>query len=206
MRNSRGSACLALSIAVLVTAAGLASGASAETLTSAYTSFDTRSCRKARGSETGTFSWTCRGLPGLPVRISLDDERMQVSFGPQGPENLASSQTFPAFNDVHSGRIEWRLRDGKPFATILRWNVMTARDVETATGPTIPSGHVLVVTRLGPGGACHVGYVDTTANRDANALARRVADERAVPFRCGTDKAASEGVVTPGLAMPYGTR
>jgi hypothetical protein len=44
----------------------------------------------------------------------------------------------------------------------------------------------LVVTRLGPGGVCHVGYVDAR-NADANERARRLADERARGFRCGVD-------------------
>ena len=80
--------------------------------------------------------------------------------------------------------------DGKerPFATILRWNLVTAEDQEKATGPIKPSGRVLVVTRLGPGGTCHVGYVDGRS-KDANEHARKIADERARTFKCGKDKA-----------------
>ena len=47
---------------------------------------------------------------------------------------------------------------------------------------------MLVVTRLGPGGVCHVGYVDAKANPDANELARKIADEHARTFKCGKDK------------------
>jgi hypothetical protein len=48
---------------------------------------------------------------------------------------------------------------------------------------------VLVVTRLGPGGVCHVGYVDARANAaNANELARQIADEHARTFKCATDK------------------
>ena len=43
---------------------------------------------------------------------------------------------------------------------------------------------VPVVTRLGRGGVCHVGHVDALANPDADALARKIADERARTFRC----------------------
>jgi hypothetical protein len=50
-----------------------------------------------------------------------------------------------------------------------------------------------VVTKLGPGGVCHVGYVDARANPDANELARKLADEKARTFRCGIDKAQSVG-------------
>jgi hypothetical protein len=50
-----------------------------------------------------------------------------------------------------------------------------------------------VVTRLGPGGVCHVGYVNARANPDANELARELADEKARTFKCGVDRAESAG-------------
>ena len=48
-----------------------------------------------------------------------------------------------------------------------------------------------MVTRLGPGGTCHVGYVDGRS-KDANERARKLADERARTFKCGKDKAEYE--------------
>jgi len=116
---------------------------------------------------------------------------MFVTFGPW-KDTAAMSQTFPAFNDVYQGTVEWRLekQNGKatPFATILRWNVVTPTDSAKATGPIKPSGRVLVVTRLGSDGVCHVGYVDAVANPNANELARKIADESARGFKCGKDK------------------
>ena len=79
---------------------------------------------------------------------------------------------------------------------------MTGSDVEKAKGPVEPSGRVLVVTRLGPGGVCQVGYVDVGANPDANELARKLADEHARDFRCGKDKRIVLGKTDPDLAMP----
>jgi hypothetical protein len=69
----------------------------------------------------------------------------------------------------------------RPFATILRWNYMLSPEDRKA------SGRVLVITRLNPGGVCHVGYVDGRAP-DANEKARKVADEKARSFRCEKDK------------------
>ena len=66
------------------------------------------------------------------------------------------------------------------------------------------TGRVLVVTRLGPGGVCHVGFVDARANPNANELAQQLADERARGFRCGADKPIVAGKVMPRLAMPRG--
>jgi len=105
---------------------------------------------------------------------------------------------LPGFNDVYEGTVEWRIeKDAKgkarPFATILRWNAVTPDDRDKATGPIKSTGRVLVVTRLGPGGVCHVGYVDAKANPDANELARKLADEHARAFRCGKDKRIISG-------------
>lgn len=191
---------------LLVVIASLASGAAAAVgNTSVYTEFDAnRTCRKIAQPDDplNQGAWVCPGHGRLQVRLEVSDDRMGVSFGRVGKDDPVTFQTFPAFNDVYAGRIEWRLKAGAAFATILRWNVMTASDIEKATGPTKPSGRVLVVTRLGPGGSCHIGYVDALANADANDLARRLADEKAQGFRCGQDKTEVRGKRTPGLAFP----
>jgi hypothetical protein len=171
----------------------LCAPAAAESIESAYTRFNAKTCRHQKGNDVEDYgSWRCAGLPDLPVRLAAGDQRMTVSFG-RWKDALAASQTFPGFNDIYQGTVEWRIaRDArgtaKPFATILRWNVVTPSDRDNAAGPIKPTGRVLVVTRLGPGGVCHVGYVDANANLDANALARRIADESARGFRCGNDR------------------
>lgn len=108
---------------------------------------------------------------------------MFVSFGRNAADEHAASETFPRFNSAYKGTIEWRIETkpgGKPrpFATILRWNVKLEDDERDTTG------RVLVVTRLGPGGVCHVGYVDARANPNANELAQQLADQRARTFKC----------------------
>ena len=47
---------------------------------------------------------------------------------------------------------------------------------------------MLVVTRLPPGKACHIAYVDVQANPDANDLARKAADDMSRDFKCGIDR------------------
>lgn len=176
-----------------------ASQAAAQDIRSVYTSFDTDKCRHEKGTEPEDYgSWTCRGLNGMSIRLSAGDQRMFVSYGKASEdEDLAATQTFPGFNDIYKGTVEWRveMKGGKqvPFATILRWNVMTERDHENARGPSPATGRVLVVTRLNPGGVCHVAYVDARAHANANEIARKIADERARSFRCGVDKAAYVG-------------
>jgi hypothetical protein len=135
------------------------------------------------------------------VRLSAGDQRMYVSFGLKAADEPAAAQTFPAFNNMYKGTIEWRLErspDGtqRAFATIVRWNVMIDE------GSRVSRGRVLVVTRLGPGGVCHVGYADALANPDANELAHRIADEKARAFKCEKDRRIVLGKVGPTLSLP----
>ena len=178
-----------------------------QTIESAYTKFNTKNCKHARGVDVESYgSWVCPGYAGLRVRLSAGDQRMFVTYGAWQEDDLARSQTFPGFNDVYQGTVEWRIEKApdsktRPFATILRWNVVLPQDRDRASGPVQPNGRVLVVTRLGPGGVCHVGYVDARANPAARALARKIADERARQFRCGNDKRIVLGKVG-GIEMP----
>jgi hypothetical protein len=167
---------------------GPAAGQPDARIESAYTTFDTDKCQHTRGHAVEDYgSWLCAGYAGIPVWLAAGDQRMYVSFGRNAAREPAASETIPGFNDVTEGTIEWRLErkpNGTvtPFATILRWNFMQNPDDRQA------SGRMLVVTRLGPGGVCQVGYVDAGANPDANELARKLADERARKFSCGKDR------------------
>jgi hypothetical protein len=180
-------------LALLAILPAPALGQSNNAVESAYTTFDSDTCRHTPGRDVEDYgSWLCRGYGDIPVRLAAGDQRMFVSFGRNAARESAAGETLPGFNDVYKGTIEWRLErkpDGKlkPFATILRWNFMTNPDDRQA------SGRKLVVTKLGPGGVCHVGYVDARANPDANELARKLADEKARTFKCGIDKPQSIG-------------
>jgi hypothetical protein len=193
-----GSAMLALCIAAQ------AAGPSIE---SAYTSYDTKACPHRVGRDPEDYGeWRCKGL-GMAVLVSAGDQRMTMSFGPHAKDEPAAGQTLQGFNDVYKARIEWRLMRetrgrGRPFAAIVRWNtfLLDARD----TPDRAVRGQVLVVTRLGPGGVCHIGYVDALANGNANALARNIADERARAFDCGTDKPIILGATGPGFSASSG--
>jgi hypothetical protein len=185
-----------------VTAVLPSAPATGQTIESAYTTFDAKKCKHEHGKDVEDYgAWECPGYRGLRVLLSAGDQRMYVTFGARKKDDIALSQTFPGFNSVYEGTVEWRLEkqpNGKtrPFATILRWNVRAEGDVKQSTG------RALVVTRLGPGGVCHVGYVDARANADANELARRIADEHARTFRCGKDKRVVLGNRSPGFAPP----
>jgi hypothetical protein len=162
-------------------------------ITSAYTSLDLDRCQAEPMAEDNGIDggvWWCAGYAGIPVRVAEGDLRFLVSYGPDAANELAAGQTLPQFNTIHT-TLEWRLDDGRPFATILRYFT------DTGDGRR---GQVLVVTRLGETGTvCHVGYVDALANPEANALAREIADGWAPGFVCGIDEPAWAGVGAGGL-------
>jgi hypothetical protein len=188
----------------MVLALCLAEAAAGQSMRSAHTDYDTKTCsRKAGRSVEDYGEWRCRGLDGMAVRVSAGDQRMTMSFGPRAKDEPAAAQTLQGFNDVYKARIEWRYigeASGSihPFAAIVRWNTFLLDERDT-TDKAI-RGKVLVVTRLGRGGVCHVGYVDARANANANALARKIADERARSFRCDTDKPIIVGETGPGFS------
>lgn len=78
------------------------------------------------------------------------------------------------------------------------------RNRRNAWDVPVARNRVLVVPRLGPGGVCHVGYVDARANPNANELAQQFADEHARAFQCGKDKPVVSGKTSAGLSMPGG--
>jgi hypothetical protein len=184
----------ALAGSVALFSLALSAPALAQQIFSAYSTFDAdKTCRHTPGREVEDYgSWICPGHAGLIVRLSAGDQRMQVSFGQNAraaAREKAASQTFPGFNSIYKGIVEWRIEklpNGKarPFATILRWNTRSAEDVERDDGKS--TGRTLVVTRLNPGGVCHVGYIDARS-AGANEAARKLADKKARSFKCGMD-------------------
>jgi hypothetical protein len=178
----------------------------AQTAASAYTVLDLKKCRHTPGKDVEDYGeWSCAsaGYNGIGVYVAAGDQRSYVSYGRKASEQPAAKQTLASFNG-EGKTIEWRGERGadgvvKPYATIMRWSTAVLND---AVEPV--KGQVLVVTRLGPGGVCHVGYVDARANPDANALAQKIADENARAFKCDADKPIVLGNKGPGFSGPYG--
>ena len=193
--------------AVFVAAMLSLSPALAETIASATTSFDVDKCAHRKGREVEDYgAWRCPGYAGIAVVMTAGDQRIYVSYGGRARREVAAGETLAAFNG-EGKTIEWRITRAtggasRPFATIMRWS--TTRVVDEAVAKDgIYRGQVLVVTRLGPGGVCHVGYVDGRENADADDLARRIADQHARTFRCGEDKPIVLGRKGPGFSPPY---
>ena len=151
------------------------------------------------GEGEGSATYECRGYGDYVVTFFEGDLRSYITYGTDTADQCAVRQTFSGFNSI-GNKIEWRLRDGKPIATILRWTV--SYDPENAE----KTKTWLVVTKLDGDEACHMGYVEGAAS-NANEAAQKLADDFAISFSCKTSKPiiiANSGTVTENIAANDG--
>lgn len=157
------------------------SAAGADGYSSAYTAFDLEACRVTGESPEGaSVDYACPGRADVPLFVHLGDGRLDLDAGVDGEEFV----TIGAFNEI-GDRLEWRMKDGAPFAVIFRY-----RDV----APQSAGRTVIAIEKVGRTGqpGCRVAQIagDTP---DANGVAREIADKRTEGFRCGTDETAYIG-------------
>ena len=173
-------------------------------MTSVYTDFPADIvCAQLSEYEAGA-SFSCPGYMGYGVLFSEGDLRQSIFYGYVGPWYAEGAwESFGPFNSAGT-KIEWRLADGIPLATILRWRV---DNINPSTGETDPDrrGEILVVSKVaqpGEGEGCVIGYVDARANGDANEIARQVADTMPGSFRCRYDEPVYHGEEGPFAEPP----
>jgi hypothetical protein len=158
---------------------------------SAYTNTAGKACKVLDSDEQSEWSlFKCPGYKGIDVWIGEGDLRTLVAYGKTGQDEPAFQTTFGPFNTI-GDKIEWRLKDGKPFATILRWKVDGGED--------LPKGEMLVVTQLKAGQQCWIAVIAAHKNQDANELARQAADELGGTVDCNTSEPELYG--TPDTAI-----
>ena len=159
---------------------------------SAYTKLDIqKDCVFIEEYEQGGTA-RCSGYKGYPVIFSEGDLRQMVQFG-HIQTTGGQWESFGQFNRIND-TIEWRLKDKVPYAAILRWFIENSNSDGEFSKEL--EGQVLVVTKVGTyakPGSCVVGYVDARANKNANTLARNIADEMSHTFECKTDSPEFHG-------------
>jgi hypothetical protein len=170
---------------------------------SVYTDFDLKACVQVtpetsgeEGESSGVYE--CAGFGKYVVTCAEGDLRSFVSFGMESGDQCALQQTFSGFNSVGK-KIEWRLRDGEPIATIFRWTVSYDPEDSSKTKTW------LVVTKLERQNSCHMGYVEGSYP-NANQKARWLADQAAafscdvgVPTFFANPGTATEGIVSSAV-------
>ena len=143
---------------------------------SRYTALDIDGCDLVdRQVEGEGATWQCEGFNGIQYWVRTGDGRYDVDAGARDD---GAFETLGAFNDL-GDTLEWRLREEKPFAVIFRYRDVTQR----SKGRT-----VLAVETIGTNEApgCRVAQI-AGGTPDANARARKLADERAGSFDCAAD-------------------
>jgi hypothetical protein len=128
-------------------------------------------------------SWRCPGPAGYAVTFFDEGNVVSVAFGIAGRERALVEQDlmWQGAGKVFGDKVEWRLRDGRPFAAIIRIWCQDGDDVIEE----------LLVAKVEMAGSCRVGAVDVR-RREANVAARELADS-AVGFRCGRDPPSTVG-------------
>lgn len=175
--------------AVLISAPALAND-------SVYTDAGRDKCWLLKQGEGASSQMLCPGLGDYPIHFIESDIRQSFFFGHVRKSYLEKGfESFGPFNHAEA-TVEWRIDAAKkPGATILRW-IIENQDPQTGRSTRALEGQVLVISKVAQkedGEGCVIGYVDALANADANLLARRIADERAAGFRCGTDRPSYHG-------------
>ena len=159
MRSKAPFLACALSAAMLAPADR---AAAYEPISSIYTKieFDTGCITLSSDPMGGSFS--CSGHGGYGILLSEGDLRQTAFFGYVGDWYAGNAwESFAAFNQAND-TVEWRLRGGVPYATILRWFIENPNP-DTGAPDAAHRGQVLVIFKVGQpgiGDACVVGYVD----------------------------------------------
>jgi hypothetical protein len=153
----------------------------------------------------GNMSLRCSGYKNYPFYFNAYDNRESTYFGHLGKAILdGGGETFETFNYI-GDKIEWRLdNSGVPRATILRYSIQNLNP-KTSEPDSSREGQVLVVSRVGQPDdltGCVTAYVDALENKDANELARKLADEQAPNFPCGKEKPVFHGKVGKNAGYP----
>lgn len=172
---------------------------SADAAQSRFTSIANKDCKFAPiGHEPGEEDdqlKTCPGLGGSKVLVNALETRLRIGFAWQ-KDARARAPVWVVEAWSAGFVIDWRGANGSkgfvPYAAIVRMKF--ARD----GGPEV-GDQVLAVIRVRHGDACVMGAVDTGANRNANELAREIADARP-SFTCGKDRPMIGGIGTPSAA------
>ncbi len=170
-------------IAILAFLLGSCAASQAAEISSVYSDLNLDKCKALelyKGGDEGEGGiWQCKGIKGFDVMYWEGDLRGNIAFGPRAHSQCTSAQSFGAFNGP-GAKIEWRMKNGKPFATILRWST------DNGSGEAGSKQNWLVVTKLNGADACRTALIDTKYP-NANAVAREHADRKSAAFNCEKD-------------------
>lgn len=117
----------------------------------------------------GNYSTRCQGVGGYGLEVYLDDERnsLGVVLPSKKTVGLDFWNYFANFSALGE-KAEWRMKDKRPVALIVRLNVSDQGDGK-------PQTSYLIVSKISPTKPCVTDIVKPGKNQ--NAQAQRLADE-----------------------------
>ena len=137
---------------------------------SIYTSTKAGSCRTilATSEGAGSYIGECIGVGGYKVRLIEGDIRQTLDIVAPGKKRFELNfwHIFSSFSSIGE-KIEWRVKQGIPFALIVRYNVSDPADPGRSTS-------YLMVSRIGRQLSCVTDVVDPGPRQ--NEIARQLAD------------------------------
>ncbi len=140
---------------------------------SVYTDLAADKCRTAAVDKgmPGNYSGKCAGVGGYDLEVYLDDERNSVGVILPSKE-VAGLDLWNYFSNFSAlgDKAEWRMKNKKPVALIVRLNVSDNGDAKPPTS-------YLIVAKISEAAACVTDIVKPGKNQ--NAQARRLADKAA---------------------------
>lgn len=149
--------------------------------------------------EGGSGAMICNGSNGLSIILSFGDLRESIEIYDEPFEDHETNwYSFSQWNSVNNV-FEFRLADGVPQATIHRVFIDNINP-DTGSADEKRRGQMLVITSIGRGNehpSCMVGVVDALANKNANELARQLADNLALNITCGEHRPIYYGKIGP---------
>lgn len=120
-------------------------------------------------------NWVCLGPGGYAVGFWDEGNLAGVAIGPRSaaPHNLTSVSQFRGARRVFGEKLEWHVRNGKPYSAVLRvWKTI---QLESDNEKELQQ---LEVYAIGKGKTCLIALVDA-ALPEANARASAYAEQSA---------------------------
>ncbi len=138
---------------------------------SVYTDLSADKCKSADVDEEipGNYSAKCAGVGGYDLEVYLDDERNSIGVVLPSKETVGLDfwNYFGNFSELGK-KAEWRTKNQKPVALIVRLNVSDQGDGKPPTS-------YLIVSKINATDACVTDIVKPGKNQ--NAQAQRLADK-----------------------------
>lgn len=138
---------------------------------SVYSDLKPENCKKGdyHKSVPGLFFAVCKGVAGYDLEYYLDDERnsLGVAFPSKKVVGLDFWTYFGEFSELGE-KAEWRIKNNKPIALIVRLNISDFDDWTKKTS-------YLIVSKIGNETACVTDIVKPGKNQ--NVTARQLADK-----------------------------